>query len=92
MGACFIWVGAKRAKEYTVIERFAHITDAPPERKSVRDQLRQLQAGGADRETSQSEKPKTEKDSLTPQTPQGSIPALRDYKHQVSEKHPIGIE
>ena len=62
-------------------------TVAPPEKQSVRDQLRRLQAE-ADR-PNPSIDPTTEKDNLTPKTtPQGSFPALRDYILRAAKRKP----
>ena len=57
----------------------------PPEKKSIRDQLRQLQA----EKPAKAKIPRQRKIALMPKTtPQGSTPALRDYIHFKTEKHP----
>ena len=57
----------------------------PHEKKSIRDQLRQLQA----EKPAKAKIPRQRKIALMPKTtPQGSTPALRDYIHFKTEKHP----
>lgn len=57
----------------------------PPEKKSIRDQLRRLQA----EKPAKAKIPRQRKIALMPKTtPQGSTPALQDYIHFKTEKHP----